>query len=647
MRLFLLGTLLVAVFASGCPKEESPPAAGALRVSISYATFQPQCLTLTVVDQDAPSRTDSTQVQVVPGVRSDTRTVAILGREGWSRNLRLTATAHERSCNGALVAEQSADAQVPVVGVTEVGLALRAEDLDDDTFITAEGPRPGTDCDDANPAVNPLATEQCDGIDNNCRNGEGDAPGARNYYPDRDADGYGDSSVEPIPSCVPPASTATQGGDCDDNDATIRPGQQESRCDGEDDDCDGVVDDDAFAVGATCMTAQACPGVNTCQGVSAVTCVSAQQPVEWYVDADGDGSAGAAAGLWCTEPEQSATTTRSDCDESSRYASNVATEVCDRLDNDCDEQVDEDLADCATTEWTETTVGGAATWNAVAPYGGNRGWLAGEGGLVTHVNGDIQLPVMTCPGNWKAAWVASNGRVFLGSGAGRLATVLPAALDTCAEVAGVATSSINGLVGFEDGTTVRLFAVDSQGRIIRWEYVEGAQPQAAPVLVTQLAANLRAIHGLSPETLLVVGQENGTTVPSAWSAPASGGTWPKENLGSTGTTGYLRAVRVLTPRLAYAAGDGGLLMERSGGAWTVKPQLTVAGSGAVNVRALLAFGRTALYAVGSGPNEIHFFNGTTWSSVAEAPGTLNALEATGPGDLWGVGFTGTLVRWQP
>jgi hypothetical protein len=650
MRLFLLGVLLVAVSMSGCKKEEAPPAAGALRVSLAYATFQPRCLTLTVVDLADASRTESTEVQVVQGVRSDTRTVAILGREGWSRNLRLTATAHERSCNGALVAEQSVEAQVPEVGIADARLDLRAEDLDNDSYVSDKGTHPGTDCDDSDEAVHPQATELCDGIDNNCVNGEGDAPGAQEYYADRDGDGYGDRDALAIPSCVQPASTATRGGDCNDGDGTIHPGQEESRCDGVDEDCDGNRDDDAFAVGATCTTALGCQGQNACQSVSSAACVSAEQPVPWYLDDDGDGSAGTETAARCSSPAPGASTTRTDCDDGTSRASSTGTEVCDRLDNDCDGSTDEDLAGCGATPWAADTGVGAtsARWNAVAPYGGNRGWLAGDGGRVLHVNDDTFTAVGSCAGDWKAAWVASSGRVFVGSSTGKLATVTPGALDTCAQVDGVAGSSINGMVGFEQGSTVRLFAVDSQGRVIRWEYVEGASSQAAPELVTQVAANLRAIHGLGPETLLAVGMEDvgGTERPVVWRAPASGSTWTKEDLGNPGTTGFLRAVRVLTPGLAYVAGDKGLLLERSGTTWTKKPVLTVSGD-PVDLRAMVAFGRTAVYAVTSVARDIQFFDGASWTPVNVPPNTLNALEATGPGDVWGAGNSGTLVRWQP
>jgi hypothetical protein len=652
MRLFLLGGLLVAVFMTGCREEAPPPSAGALRVSLSYGTFQPSCLTLTVEDREDPSRTESKEVPVEPGVSIGRRTVAILGREGWSRNLKLTATARERSCNGPLVAEQSVEAQVPEVGISEARLSLSARDLDNDGYVAAEGEHPGTDCDDNNADIRPDATERCDDIDNNCQRGEADAPDAREFYRDQDGDGYGDRNVLPVPGCAPRDNrTATRGGDCNDGDAAIRPDQQESRCDNVDEDCDGVTDDDDFAVGLTCTTTQGCPGVKTCQGVSSAACVSQQQAADWYVDEDGDGKAGAEAGKGCTPPVRDATRERTDCDESSRFSFTGATEACDRLDNDCDGSVDEDVAGCASEAWTaDTGVGAAdAKWNAVAPYGGDRGWLAGDAGRVVHVNGERFDAVTSCPGTWQSAWAASSGRVFLGSSAGKLATVSPGALGACEQVDGLATSGINGLVGFERGATVRLFAVDSQGRVIRWEYVEGASPQAAPQVVTQVAANLRAIHGLGPETLLAVGAEvvGGQDRPAAWRAPASGSTWLKENLGLSTRTGYLRAVRVLTPRLAYAAGDDGLLLESSNGAWGVKPGPTLPGSITPDLRALLAFGRTAIYAVSSGTNDLHFFNGTAWSRATEAPHTLNALGATGPDDVWGAGFNGTLVRWQP
>ena len=62
------------------------------------------------------------------------------------------------------------------------------------------------DCDDASVGVNPLATEVCDGIDNNC-DGTVDEGAGSTFYADDDADGFGDAAEaqacsEPAVGCV-------------------------------------------------------------------------------------------------------------------------------------------------------------------------------------------------------------------------------------------------------------------------------------------------------------------------------------------------------------------------------------------------------------------------------------------------------------
>ncbi len=99
----------------------------------------------------------------------------------------------------------------------------------------------GSDCDDNDPAVNPGASEVCNGVDDDCDgtvdNNTGDA-----YYPDADGDGFGDSDGMVL-SCTPVPGFITQAGDCNDNDATVNPLGTET-CNGLDDDCDGEVDED-------------------------------------------------------------------------------------------------------------------------------------------------------------------------------------------------------------------------------------------------------------------------------------------------------------------------------------------------------------------------------------------------------------------
>jgi hypothetical protein len=130
------------------------------------------------------------------------------------------------------------------------------------------------------------------------------------YYQDGDGDGYGDLYT-PLESCLPPSGYIRAGGDCDDSDAAIGP-QADEVCDGVDNDCDGAVDDGA-----------------------------GEQ--RWYADLDGDGYPGEEEWVEaCIPPEgyQAAPDTW-DCDDADATIGPQADEICDEIDNDCDDVVDE------------------------------------------------------------------------------------------------------------------------------------------------------------------------------------------------------------------------------------------------------------------------------------------------------------------
>ena len=99
----------------------------------------------------------------------------------------------------------------------------------------------GTDCDDSSSAVNPSATEKCDGIDNNCDGSTdgSDSSDASTWYADNDSDGFGDGS-NILKACSQPSSYLSDSSDCDDSSALAAPGLTEVCADGLDNDCDGT-----------------------------------------------------------------------------------------------------------------------------------------------------------------------------------------------------------------------------------------------------------------------------------------------------------------------------------------------------------------------------------------------------------------------
>lgn len=101
-----------------------------------------------------------------------------------------------------------------------------SEDTSEDTAPTdadADGHGADVDCDDADPAVHPGATEVCDGVDQNCDGAADDGVSTTTWYEDDDDDGHGDDA-QAVEACAAPAGHVDRGGDCDDADPTVLPG---------------------------------------------------------------------------------------------------------------------------------------------------------------------------------------------------------------------------------------------------------------------------------------------------------------------------------------------------------------------------------------------------------------------------------------
>ena len=117
-------------------------------------------------------------------------------------------------------------------------------------------------------------------------------------------DADGDGSID----------AALGGDDCDDTDADVGPAADE-RCNGEDDDCDGMIDEDAV------------------------------DPATWYLDVDGDTYGDPDNVMIACTPPEGVVTDATDCNDADAAIHPDADELCNGFDDDCDGTIDEDAMD--------------------------------------------------------------------------------------------------------------------------------------------------------------------------------------------------------------------------------------------------------------------------------------------------------------
>ena len=96
------------------------------------------------------------------------------------------------------------------------------------------------DCNDGMANMSPALQEICDSIDNDC-NGIVDDGMGMVWYRDQDGDGFG-SYNDTTFACVQPDGYTTQGGDCNDLEATVNVNATEI-CDGLDNNCNSIIDE--------------------------------------------------------------------------------------------------------------------------------------------------------------------------------------------------------------------------------------------------------------------------------------------------------------------------------------------------------------------------------------------------------------------
>ena len=179
------------------------------------------------------------------------------------------------------------------------------------------------DCDDGDAAVNPDAIEACNAADDDCDGTVDDVEDLAPWYDDLDGDGWGDATTA-TRTCEPAGGQVDVSGDCDDSDADISPDAVEV-CGGADEDCDGDVDED-----------------------------DAIDAESWYFDGDGDSWGDPASVRYACDQPVTWIARGADCDDTSDTVWPGADELCNRIDDDCDLDVDEPDAIDATTWYADT-----------------------------------------------------------------------------------------------------------------------------------------------------------------------------------------------------------------------------------------------------------------------------------------------------
>lgn len=170
------------------------------------------------------------------------------------------------------------------------------------------------DCNDNNASINPNGQEACNETDDDC-DGMIDEGTLHTFYQDADGDSYGNIQIDTV-ACQTPLNFVFNSDDCNDTEQDINPAAQEI-CNGIDDDCDNLIDgNDESAIGTA----------------------------TWYADIDGDGYGDPNNFIiLCSSPGGNFVNNYQDCNDGDPNFNPDASEVCNEIDDDCDDLIDEEV----------------------------------------------------------------------------------------------------------------------------------------------------------------------------------------------------------------------------------------------------------------------------------------------------------------
>lgn len=166
------------------------------------------------------------------------------------------------------------------------------------------------------------------------------------FYVDADTDTYGNMAVTSI-SCTAPFGYVSNNSDCNDANASVHPNATEV-CNSIDDDCDVLID----------------------EGVQ----------VTFYLDADADGYGNVSTSLLsCTTPSGYVINS-TDCNDANSAIHPGASDVCNNIDDNCDNAIDENAISATITPSGTTTIcdGSSIILSANTGAGITYQWIKGS-----------------------------------------------------------------------------------------------------------------------------------------------------------------------------------------------------------------------------------------------------------------------------
>ncbi|GEN08707.1 Putative metal-binding motif-containing protein [Myxococcus fulvus] len=467
--------------------------------------------------------------------------------------------------------------------------------------------------------------------------GIGKVARARLEFDARDTDGDGFVARE------------TGGTDCNDNDALINRRAIE-RCNGQDENCDGHIDESFPSLGASCQNQDSvCMGTVQCVSQSSVACVAPGSPTTWYLDEDGDGYGGATNPvLACTHPTNRHVLLGGDCNDGNPYTHPGATEICDEADNDCD-GLAENVSRCpggVAPSWVARTVyhGAVSDWHSASSWTRGGVWIGGgqnRRARLTPGTSDFSIfSEVSCGSTneiWTGLWAdPSTGQAWLASKQGLLGyqTVSDG---NCVAVHEV-DATVRGLFGLPTPGPLTLYGAATGGSPIppggtfTWD---GGSSLTYSNPSDKLVGTF-SVHGASQDTLFAVG---GAGNPIIHRYRPQDQTWLPEAIPATNAY-IFRDVWIASNTCGFAVGGEGTVLRWDGQAWTKLPSPDPQDI----LLAIIAFGPNSAYAT-SAHGKIFRFDGTNWQTIYSGTEALHAITGTGPDDLWAVGANGRVIHW--